>query len=62
MAHFLEPSAKVRQLPWLVKMVEAGELGDMLKVVEVPDDVKAWYVHTWEDGSEVIHEEHRTFG
>jgi hypothetical protein len=60
-AHFLSASDRLRQLPWLIEKIEAGEFGDDLKVVEVPDDIQLWYIQIWEDGSEEIHEQHRTF-
>jgi hypothetical protein len=61
LAHFLSASDRLRQLPWLITKVEAGEFGDDLRVVEVPDDIQLWYIQIWEDGSEEVHEEHRTF-
>lgn len=61
LAYFLEPTSRLRQLPWLIAKVEGGDFGDELRVVELPDDVRGWYVHIREDGSEEIHEEHRTF-
>lgn len=61
-AYFLkEHSAVLRQLPWLIQKVEAGELGESLKVIEIPDDVKGWHLNVWDDGTEVVHEDHRTF-
>ena len=54
-----------RKDPALVRVVE--EMGKAswgkyaeLKVVEVPDDVD-WYIHEY-DGSESIHEAHRSWG
>jgi len=55
-----------RDDPQLIEVVEElGTLanpknGSQLKVVEIPDNVK-WYVHSYEDGTEAVHEEHRVW-
>jgi hypothetical protein len=66
LAYFLElHSRELRTLPWLVEKVLSGEMegrrANQLVVVELPEDVVDWYIFVREDGSEVIHEAHRTF-
>jgi hypothetical protein len=58
-----------RAAPKLTKLIEAIEKvgikeasGDSaeLKIVDIPDDVEAWYIHDY-DGMETLHEEHRSW-
>lgn len=66
MLFFMRNDASVRTLPWLVAEVERrGGVnctwrGGAAKVVDVPDDVE-WYLFIGEDGSESVHEKHRSW-
>jgi hypothetical protein len=55
-----------RANPKLVEVVEKlGEVANgfcaSLRVIEIPDDVKEWYIDDY-DGVETIHEKHRYWG
>jgi hypothetical protein len=55
-----------RANPKLVEVVEKlGEKANgfcaSLRVIEIPDDVKEWYIDDY-DGVETIHEKHRYWG
>jgi hypothetical protein len=63
--HYINEYDIERNDPALVRVVE--ELGDVansnyssLKVVEIPDDVKYWFIVEY-DGKEHIAEDHRTW-
>jgi len=57
---------ELRAAPALVAAVEelggemAGDDGTVLGIVEIPDDVQ-WHIHEFEDGTECVAENHRTW-
>lgn len=46
---------QLRSLPWLLERVESGaEAGNDLRIAEIPDDGREWYLLSEDDGSEWV--------
>jgi hypothetical protein len=58
--NYFDQSAILRDDVNLVQAVEELK-PEELKIVEIPDDVSDWYIHEDDDGSETIHETHRSW-
>lgn len=64
--YFLKDGPELRAHPWLIAQIEQKGSAAICrkdyngKVIEIPSDVR-WYVYADDDGSESIHEVHRTW-